>query len=216
MTWVKTGRYSKSPSIILLNPLILLKPLFPQTKSLAAQPLFLLSLISRRHCFKSVPFRCSRRSSCLAGWFINTGWCDPPSEICGIYPAIHKKEQKPEWKHRSKRHPVIYRRGKDANVVLSRFCCVSICEMSMVWRQPYTIVYNNSVIHLWPYAASYCLSGVTDAAENHLEPLWICCRYLLKMPTWMQNMHKIPLDIDCSWWENAKTSERWLPPASWV
>lgn len=35
-------------------------------------PLLLLSLISRRHSFKSVPFRCSRPSSCLAGWFVNT------------------------------------------------------------------------------------------------------------------------------------------------
>lgn len=40
-------------------------------------PPFLLSLISRRHSFKSVPFRCSRPSSCLAGWFVNTRRCGP-------------------------------------------------------------------------------------------------------------------------------------------
>lgn len=151
----------------------------------------------------------------LAGSLTQAG-VTPPSEICGIHPAIHRKEQKPEWKHRSKRHPVIYTWGKDADVVLSRFCCVSSCERSRVWRQPDTTVYKNSVIHLWPYAASYVLSGVTDAAENHLELLRICCRYLLKMPTRTQTMHKIPLDIHCSCWENAKTSEGWLPPASWV
>lgn len=74
---MRTGRYSKSPSIICLNPLILLKLLLPKTKSLATWPLFLLSLISRRHCFQSVPFRCSRPSSCLSGCFINTRRCDP-------------------------------------------------------------------------------------------------------------------------------------------
>lgn len=73
----KTGRYSRVLSIILLNPFILLEPLAPKQSHSHLSLLFLLSLITPRHCFKRVPFRCSRLSSCLAGWFINAPRRDP-------------------------------------------------------------------------------------------------------------------------------------------
>lgn len=103
----------------------------------------------------------------------------PPSQMCGVSP------EQTERKRRRKRHLVICGRGKDANAVPSRFCRVSSCERNMFWRQPYTGIIQQST--LWPYAASYVLSGVTDAAENHLEPRRLRCRYLLKMPTRTQN-----------------------------
>lgn len=147
-----------------------LSPQLPKQSHSHLSLLFLLSLISCRHCFKPVPFRCFRPSSSLSDWFVNTRLRDPrPLRRVGFIPHSTKKN-KSDWRCGS----------RDANVVLSGFCYVSSCEMNVFWRQPYPGIIQGYT--LWPYAAS-CVFVRSDRCCR--EPSGPVAGILMKMPTWM-------------------------------